>query len=260
MTRIYWFSGTGNSYSVAKHIADAEDDAQLLPIPHTTPHIEEEDVIGLVFPVYAFAPPQIVKRFMSQLPPDVQPAYLFIAATYASIPGAVVSISKSLLKKKGLTLDASFGVKMPENYPPFGGAPPVQKQQQINEKADQEIEKIVHAVKMRTRNAHLSCNILFRMAGRVIDRLFSSQMKKADKKFKVNDACTQCGLCAEICPADNIKMEDGTPQWQGHCEQCYACFHWCPPAAIQYGTSEKQVRYHHPDCTLQTMKEAGGGE
>lgn len=42
--------------------------------------------------------------------------------------------------------------------------------------------------------------------------------------------CTQCGLCAEVCPMGSIPVEDGT-RTDGICIKCQACIQKCPMQA-----------------------------
>ena len=58
-----------------------------------------------------------------------------------------------------------------------------------------------------------------------------------DRKYLSNDKCISCGKCVEVCPLQNITLQDGRPKWNGHCTMCMACYHHCPVNAIQYGKS-----------------------
>ncbi|MCC8122414.1 MAG: EFR1 family ferrodoxin [Oscillospiraceae bacterium] len=58
-----------------------------------------------------------------------------------------------------------------------------------------------------------------------------------DKAFYFTDSCKSCGLCSEVCPTNNICMDDGHPVWKSEtCQRCLACLHLCPATCIQYGT------------------------
>ena len=74
---------------------------------------------------------------------------------------------------------------------------------------------------------------------------------KKDKDFWTDGNCNGCGICLKVCPANNIIMNDGKPQWQHKCEQCVACLQWCPEKSIQYKkATAKRGRYHHPDVEV----------
>ena len=56
-----------------------------------------------------------------------------------------------------------------------------------------------------------------------------------DSKYHVDDKCTSCGRCQDVCPMKNIKMPQGEPVWMGNCIMCMACYHHCRGNHIQYG-------------------------
>ncbi|MHA1147842.1 MAG: EFR1 family ferrodoxin [Promethearchaeota archaeon] len=57
----------------------------------------------------------------------------------------------------------------------------------------------------------------------------------------VKHKCTQCGLCAELCPWDAIVL-DPYPRWIKDCDRCYICDLKCPEQAIQCDFTE-QINY-----------------
>jgi Pyruvate/2-oxoacid:ferredoxin oxidoreductase delta subunit len=257
-TVIYWFSGTGNSLAVAKELAKQCGDAQLIPVSQGLPALSPvegdnppptAERIGLVFPVYGWGPPALVARFVEKL--NVMPsAYIFSIITYAGSPGGTLSVLRRMLQKRGLDLAAGWGVKMPENYPPLGGAPAPEKQQTVNVAAAERINKIAAELQQSPHGRHEKTKTVWKIVSRMMFPVFQKRAAHADRSFRADDKCNGCGICAKVCPVNNVAMIDGRPSWMGHCEQCYACFHWCPQQAVQYGHSTKQHRYHHPDVAL----------
>jgi Pyruvate/2-oxoacid:ferredoxin oxidoreductase delta subunit len=249
-TIIYWFSGTGNSLAVAKELAKQCGDAELVPMAKALrkppPSAER---IGLVFPVYAFCPPALVARFVAKLnaSPD---SYIFSVITYAGSPGGTLTVLRRLLQKRGFDLAASWGVKMPENYPPFGGAPAPEKQQTVNAAAAERINKIAAELQQSPRGRYEKTKAVWKIVSRMMFPVFQKRAARAARSFRADRKCNGCCICTRVCPVNNVAMVDGRPSWMGHCEQCYACFHWCPQKAVQYGRSEKQHRYHHPAVSL----------
>ena len=69
-----------------------------------------------------------------------------------------------------------------------------------------------------------------------IDLPFIESRQLMDWALNVDENCTGCGICANVCPVGNIHMADRMPVWQHGCEQCFACLHWCPKEALQFGT------------------------
>jgi len=246
-TVIYWFSGTGNSLSVAKALHESIENSELIPISHAVKSVPEAaERIGLVFPVYGFGPPHLVERFIRKLNAAPE-AYIFAVVTYAGNQGNTLGILRRMLKKRGLDLVAGWGVRMPENYPPMGGAPAPEKQREINGEAAEKVAQIAVELKNEQRGFYEKSMWLWRLLSKVIYPGFRRFVPRADRWFCADSNCNGCEICAKVCPVDNIEMENGEPKWRGHCEQCFACLHWCPQNAVQYIRSKGQPRYHHPD-------------
>ena len=63
--------------------------------------------------------------------------------------------------------------------------------------------------------------------------------------FRATEACIGCGKCVELCPLNNIHLENGKPVWGKNCTHCMACICYCPKEAIEYGKKSKgKPRYH----------------
>lgn len=60
-------------------------------------------------------------------------------------------------------------------------------------------------------------------------------------KPKTNDKCTNCGLCAEVCPMGSISRENPA-EVTGICIKCGACFKKCPVGAKYY--DDEGYLYH----------------
>ena len=252
-TVIYWFSGTGNSFHVAKALQEGLDDVELIPVVKALDDdIELAERVGLVFPVYAWGPPVIVTKFIEKLPSDT-PDYLFAVVTYGGAPGSAMAITKGMLKRRGLVLNAGFSVKMVKNYPPMRGPPAEEKQRTINGAAETEIAKIIAGIRDSTSGDFTKKNLFFSLIGRIVYPIFRRALsRQSGSKFFADGKCSSCGICALICPVRNVQLPEGEkPAWGNLCEQCFACFHWCPEKAVQTGRKTvDMVRYHHPETLL----------
>lgn len=248
---IYWFSGTGNSLSVAKDLAATMPGAELIPIAEAINRPPPAaDTIGLVFPVYAFGPPAIVERFIETL--DVAPeSYIFSVCTCAVTSGSTLHYLSKMLRRRGLELDASWIVKQPENYPPLGGTPGPKAQAKTHAAAIEKTACIAEELRTRPHGRFEKASLFYRAGGHLAYPAFRwFERHRADRFFRADKKCNGCGLCAEVCPVANVEMKEGRPVWLGHCEQCFACFHWCPQNAVQYGPSGRITRYHHPETVI----------
>jgi len=211
------------------------------------------DKIGIVFPVYYTGMPFLVKEFIEKvnIPKD---AYVFTVVTFGGSQGVSISQLEKLLNGKGAKLSASFGVRMPGNYqvmyPPFSE----EKQRECFNQEKEKVAQIVKSIENSeiVKSSGTGGGIQKTIGNMLYGGLFKPHEK--DKKFWLDEKCNGCGICAKVCPVNNIKMMEGKPQWQHKCEHCLACMQWCPKASIQYkkGTV-KRGRYHHPDIELKEL-------
>ncbi len=248
---IYYFSATGNSYDVAREIA-AKTEADIIPL---VPLAEQQpktqaDAIGIVFPIYDWNLPQVVRDFVNRL--DVSGAkYIFAVATCNYLPGCGLDVIAQILEQKGSRLNAGFVIRMPGNYLPFYGANSSRTQARKFAQKGKKVEKIARIVleMQNHRNEHSPV---------LLDRLFGPRFGKGVEKFADKDSgfilepvCSHCGICAKVCPFDNIIIKEGKPEWQHKCQQCMACIQYCPKECIQIGEKTKgRVRYKNPHVTL----------
>ena len=243
---IYWFSGTGNSLSVATDLAKALGGAEVMPVASVLNRdIPVCDRIGVVFPVYAFGPPKIVQHFLQRVT-AVKAKYIYTVATMGGLAGAVHQEVRKLLAKQGATLAAGWSIVMPGNYPVLAGPPPAEKQSQIFARAKQRIAEVAAVVSAGQTGIYEDTRCLpLRWLATLVHKKAMTRM--ADAKFTAGEKCSHCALCSKVCPVENIRMAEGRPVWMHHCEQCMACLQWCPVQAIEYGAfTVGKPRYHHP--------------
>ena len=251
-TQLFYFSGTGNSLRVAKDLAANLGNTETISIPKAmrTPVPITAPRIGLVFPVYAWGPPLIVARFCrhATIPPG---ATCFAVVTCGGMAGGTLAILEDLLKKKGVALAVGAVVKMPGNYTPMYGAQSQKSQEKQFACEKHRVAEIARRIASgRTGDVDRGTWLGRVLLSGFVYRGGMAQFPKGDKKFRATEQCNGCGLCAKVCPVENITLTDNRPVWRHHCEQCMACLQWCPQDAIQMGrATEGRKRYHHPDFT-----------
>jgi Pyruvate/2-oxoacid:ferredoxin oxidoreductase delta subunit len=256
---IYYFTGTGNSLSVAKKIGAALGDCELVPIASLQKThgniVPPAERVGIVCPVYFSGLPTMVATFAGRM--DLAAVkYVFAVVTNGGGGGsaALRQIDIVLRKQEGRGLDAGFAVTMPGNYILMYSSPEGKKQEEILAKADEQIAGITGPV-TRCENRGLPSSLIPHVLHTLIYPWFTSHVHTDDKKFTVNDKCTSCGICAAVCPAENIELVEGKPVWKHHCELCCGCIHLCPAGAIQAGKgTEARVRYRNPSVTIAELK------
>lgn len=254
-TTIYYFSGTGNSLKVAKDIAaDLPPDTELIQICEDNMNINNtiSSTIGIIFPVYYSGIPHLVRNFIKQI--DIpSKTYVFTVVTFGRSSDASIRQLEKLLNAKGINLSSSFKIKMPGNYQ-IMYAPSSEERQ--NERFKNQEEKISEIVKSINNKNIVKFSGIDESIMAAIGDIISSSFKpyKKDKNFWVDNNCNGCGTCSKVCPANNIKIEDGKPHWQHKCEQCLACMQWCPKKSIQYKkVTINRDRYHHPNIKVNEL-------
>lgn len=87
-----------------------------------------------------------------------------------------------------------------------------------------------------------------------IIKIFGKKLYITPENVSVTENCVGCGICAKVCPLNNIKIVNKRPQWGQECANCLACFHWCPKKAVKGGTMlQKRDVYHHPEISIEDM-------
>lgn len=244
-TTIFYFTGTGNSLAAAKDIAADLEDTELIRICRDTLDSDTETAsenVGIVTPVYFSGLPAMVKKFIERLQIHSD-AYIFAVATYGDSAGMIFSQIKKLLERKGLKLSGVFGVRMPHNIHP--SISPEKREEYF--KAEKEMAALIaRSIKNKAAVSKKSNAVADILSG--ITYNLTQKSGNFDKNFTVDDTCIGCGSCVKVCPADNIAMKDGKPQWQHNnkCQLCVACMQWCPKGSIKYGKA-KISNYRHPD-------------
>lgn len=254
-TKIYFYTGTGNSLWTAKKLAEKLGDTELIPITLTgkEPMQPSADKIGFIFPVHIWGIPSPVVDFLDRLKAGSS-GYYFAVAVHAGQVAATLLQLKKMLEGKNIKLSSGFSVCMPSNYIPWGGADSQDKQRKRFDAALDKITNIasfISAGKEMPPEKGPAWQNIFLSA---IYRSSYDRVPRMDKPFYADEKCTGCGICEKICPAQNISLVDKKPAWLHRCEQCFACLQWCPEEAIQYGKGTiKRKRYRHPEITLKDM-------
>ena len=254
-TNIYYFSGTGNSLKVAKDLVLRLEDVRLVRINKdnlvNTQEIQGGS-LGIIFPVYYYGLPHMVKSFIKNLKanPDT---YIFAIATCGGSVGAAMDQLKSLLSEKDLRLSAGYRVVMPDNFQILYGPPSEKKQKNYFKNQETAMHEIADVIaKKQQIKFHEKGKYLTKIFGNILSKTFAP--KEKDRSFWADDRCNGCKSCVKLCPANNIEMKENKPIWLHQCELCLGCMQWCPKISIQYGKSTiNRERYHHPEIKMKEL-------
>ena len=122
--------------------------------------------------------------------------------------------------------------------------------QKITKESNERLVPVIKAIKNRENN---SISKLAKALD-IVNKNFIKTVSNIVKHYSVNDNCTGCTICTELCPVKNIEIQNNIPQFKHKCEQCMACIQYCPQKAINYkNATQNRRRYHHPDIDYKEL-------
>jgi ferredoxin len=233
---IYCFSGTGNSQWVADKLKGLLED--------------EQDVFGMVFPVYAWGIPKVVGEYIDEHKEDIKAAqYVWVVMTCGDDIGYADTILNKRLDRK---VDAVFSVHMPNTYVCLPGFD-VDKDEVATAKVQETLQRlpsIAESIKQKEQKTEVVRGGFAWFKTYALRWVFNHFLV-TDKYFHTNKDCIRCKRCVRGCPLDNITTDDkGKIVWKHeNCTGCLRCYHRCPKHAIHFGkfTKNKGQKVHDFD-------------
>ncbi|ODA41889.1 EFR1 family ferrodoxin [Desulfosporosinus sp. BG] len=211
------------------------------------------EAVGLIFPVHIWGVPKRVLSFLDKLK-SISPRYIFALANNAGqVSNTLVQLKKEMAFRN-LTLSSGWSIIMPSNYIPWGGPGSQDKQNERFQVAELKLTTITEKVQSRIEMPVEKGPLWQRIVFTCLYKLSLPYVHKMDAKFWTDEKCNHCGVCVNICPAQNIDIQYEKLTWHNHCEQCLACIQWCPKESLQYGKKTPVYpRYHHPEIKLRDL-------
>jgi len=267
VTKIYYFSGTGNTLWSAKRIAEAlrgapadggsgaagagREECRLFNIgaeaQRETVSIEA-DCLVILFPAYGYGLPGVVRRFLKKA--VIRSPYTAFLVTFGTSPGGALAEAGRIAAGKGLNRCFYGRIPSAENYIALFGPPAAGTLAQRLAMQEKATDSAALSIKERGTNRVRT----FRPLSSLISLLFSAAKSFFYRMYKTGAECNGCGLCAKLCPVQAIVMKDGRPAFTGKCEHCQACLNWCPREAIGFGRLRSGVpRYRRPGVNIEDM-------
>jgi len=244
---IFYYTATGNSLAVAKKIGGT-----LVSIPQVTDADNQhykDDVIGIIFPVYWWSPPIMVRRFLEKA--SFEADYIFAIGTYGSVVfGAMASLYK-YADKNGYQYNYINQVVMLDNYLPVFNMN-IQEKKLPKKRVSEKIAAIVSDINERKQKRAVKYPWKLAMTAFMGNRF---KPETNAKKYIVDDKCNLCGICASVCLAKNIVVADAVT-FHNQCEGCLACLHHCPQNAMHLKKRRSEKRWRNPDVSLKEIIEA----
>jgi hypothetical protein len=150
-TKLYVYTGTGNSLWIARQLALELKGATVEFMPYLSKDfMVEADRVGIVFPVHIWGLPHHVIRFVEHF--QAKPTtYLFALAVNAGQTAATLLQLKKLMSTHSLSLASGYSIAMPTNYIPWGGPGPIEAQQKLFREAHKKVKMIAEPIRRDER-------------------------------------------------------------------------------------------------------------
>lgn len=239
---LYVFSGTGNTLKVAalykkyleKHEGNSVKIYRISKKSEKFPSPEDYDLVGIGYPIHGFSAPEPAIKFCMQLPTVEYKRTFIFKSSGEGLHVNDCSSQKciSILQKKGYDVNFERHVVMPYNMI-YRHRDEMAKQMWIYAHAlvDLNCREIMNGKREKVKLPFYKtfyCPVV-----RVLEQKFAHVHGPA---FKVNaDKCVKCNKCVNVCPQNNIKVEDGKYKFGHDCVLCMGCSFGCPQDAISVG-------------------------
>lgn len=245
---VLYFSGTGNSRYAAQIIGKIADDKivsmNALIKSRGAGALPSDRPFVFVAPVHAWRLPKIVEDFIRKTE-FVGSDQAYFVMTCGDSMGNAVHYLKRLCAEKGFSFLGTASIVMPENYVAMFDVPDQAEAAAIIKQAEPKILATAERIRNGQPLPEETVTAIGRFQSAVINPVFRSVFIRA-KGFHINDACTGCGTCAELCPTNNIRLSGGKPVWGENCTHCMACICGCPCEAVEYKNKSKgKPRYYN---------------
>lgn len=245
--KVYYFSGTGNTQLVAKKIVETFRNrgfsARLFSMEKTdNVTIDDDDIIGIGFPVAVFFTFPIVFRFLDRMGPGKgNGAFVFDTMGGTSMCG-IMGRMKNILREKGFTPLACKEFRMPLNL--FFHYPDRKCLERIKnslESAEKFVDELIDG-KARWKRIPLLSDLVPYLSSALYN-LSQYRWHQKYLKMKIDHAkCNSCGICVAKCPVHNIELQEKI-KIGDRCQYCFRCAGICPRGAIHGIASPRTLHY-----------------
>lgn len=244
----YYFSGTGNTYLVVKKMCETFQKSGIEANMYKIENSNHEDInlnhiIGLGFPIAELSTYEFVWDFINALP-QTNGTEIFMVDTLGGFSGGIVGPVKKIVEKKGYKPIGACEIIMPPNIFYIQDEETCKKKIRKGLiKAEKYAKALVKGKAKWGRIPVLSDTVYY-------TSLLGLKVTETNLNQKLlylhpdKEKCNKCGTCVDLCPINNIRMEDSEyPKNLMHCQYCLRCVSFCPKRAIKCPINYKGKTY-----------------
>lgn len=216
---IFYFSGTGSSYHVAKGLSEdlGMGLREMTAAARRLGTVDAKgEVTGFVFPVYFGGIPDAVRAFAGSVK-IINAGRTFCLSVCSGDSGAAC---EAFAEASGLHIDAFYDLVAEDRTGISGISAKPDPEGRIAEISDE-----IKAGAGGDRRRHASGNA----------HPGDYEKARCTDRFSINGECVSCHLCEWVCPEKTLKFYISRPIWDNdRCSLCLRCVNSCPYHAIEY--------------------------
>ena len=194
------------------------------------PESERDEVLVLMYPVYAADAPTPVFKWIDSLEKreGSKAAVISVSGGGEISPNTACRVKTiRRLERKGFIVTGEYMLCMPSNFMvPTDDDLAARLINILPQKCKIIADEIVIEKRNRKKPLIMDQIMLFFFA------MEKFGAKIFGKLLKAEESCNGCGLCAAKCPRANIKMHKGKPKFGWKCVICMKCIYSCPKNSI----------------------------
>ncbi|MBU0493530.1 MAG: EFR1 family ferrodoxin [Chloroflexi bacterium] len=254
---ICYYSGSGNTRLACRYIAAHVEQAEvdLLDIAKgQAANLVPYDMVGFAAFTDFWGPSALFLRFVEGLPGQ-ENKLAFVFNTYGFVSGKTLRVMERAVSAQGFRVVMGHSLHTPESYPPMivGGRgnedAPNDKEMRafaaFIAELDRVLEEAAAGGEVKKRGVPIGLlNRLLPVPARTRARA-GMGVKYVDEAL-----CTECGVCARVCPYEAIELSPKPVVDMTRCYGCWACYNRCPEKAIYTAKYRGIGHYPKPDERL----------